>query len=233
MRESFLYNLHSNGIRSGVVADPNKFKEVFRSRYGKVRIYELIGVDMESKAWVADPKNRDCDVEGGWFCRGQYPPGLQGILSERVDFAQLEDFNRNNKDEDYQKKYFENLNNPDKARRKAADADRKIEAERKEERPTITQEQIDAVYTSWRDTEQTTLMWKLINEGATDELERWLEADPLMAYIRSSDGRGPMWWAFESRKQSIVKILMKAGLGHNDKDQYGKTPIDLLENDNQ
>jgi len=231
MRESFLYNLHSHGLKAGVQADPEKFNEVFRSKYGKVRIYELLNPDLESKAWVADPKNRICDVEGGWYCRGQYPPALQGILSERIDFAQLEDFNREAKDEDdeYQKQYFENLNNPHKAKSKAMNAERsQIPNNEVEDRKT-TQEQIDGVYKSWADTDQTTLMWQLINDGSVEEVQKWLEADPLIAYIRSSDGRGPMWWAFESRKQSIVRVLMNAGLGHDDVDKYGKTPVDLLD----
>jgi len=104
MRESFLYNLHSQSIKPGVTVDVTKFREVYRSKYGKVRVYKLLDVDLESKMWAADPKNRICDVEGGWFCRGQYPPALKKVLSQKQDFAQLEDFNRNNMDEDYQKK---------------------------------------------------------------------------------------------------------------------------------
>jgi len=237
MRESFLYNLHSDGLRPGVEADPEKFKEVFRSKYMKVRIFKLLNPDLESKAWVANPKNRICDIEGGWYCKGQYPPGLQGILSERIDFSQLEDFNREKKGEDdeYQRQYFENLNNPKKAKRKAMNAEKDYLPSSSE--PVIgagkpTQEQIDSVYQNWADTEQATLMWKLINEGQVDEVQKWIESEPLVAYIRSSDGRGPMWWAFESRKQSIVRVLMSAGLGHNDVDKYGKTPVDLLDNEN-
>ena len=79
MRASFLYSLHSNGLEPGVVADPSKFKEVYKSKYGKVRIYQLLDVDQESEKWVADPKNRRCDVPGSWVCRGQYPPALASV----------------------------------------------------------------------------------------------------------------------------------------------------------
>ena len=53
--------------------------------------------------------NRKCDAPGSWFCPGQYPPALEKILAEKRDFAQLEDFNRDDSDEEYQKQYFENL----------------------------------------------------------------------------------------------------------------------------
>ena len=50
-----------------------------------------------------------------------------------------------------------------------------------------------------------------------------------MAYLRSSDGRGPMWWAFENRNQEIVKFLMKLGVPIQDADKSGKTPVQLLD----
>ena len=80
---------------------------MFRSKYGKVRIYKIMSVSKESKEWVLN--NRVCDAPGSWFCPGQYPPALEKILKEKRDFAQLEDFNRGTSDEEYQKQYFENL----------------------------------------------------------------------------------------------------------------------------
>ena len=35
-----------------------------------------------------------CDVPGSWYCVGQYPPALRPLIDRRVDFAQLEDFNK-------------------------------------------------------------------------------------------------------------------------------------------
>jgi dolichyl-diphosphooligosaccharide---protein glycosyltransferase len=107
LSESLLYKLHSNGLVPGVRADSNRWKEVFRSKYGKVRIYKILSVSNESKEWVKN--NRVCDAPGSWYCPGQYPPALEKILSEKRDFAQLEDFNRKVTDEEYQKQYFENL----------------------------------------------------------------------------------------------------------------------------
>lgn len=239
MRASFLYNLHSQGIAPGVEVDPAKFKEVFRSKYGKVRVYKLLGTDEESKSWVADPKNRICDVEGGWYCRGQYPPALKEVLDKKKDFAQLEDFNSKKDDMEYQKQYFENLNNPEKAKAKArakmeaesyqsSNFDHKIPSSgEKSGKPT--QAEIDAFYKVWEDTELTTHMWKIISSGTVEDLESFLDSSPIMGFLRSSDGRGPMWWAFESRKQDMVRVLMKYGVSHTDKDKFGLTPVDLLE----
>ena len=72
--------------------DPDRFKEVYRSKYGKVRIYQVLKVSKESKAWVANPANRICDAPGSWYCVGQYPPALHKLISRRKNFAQLEDF---------------------------------------------------------------------------------------------------------------------------------------------
>jgi len=62
--------------------DPSRFKEVYTSKYRKVRIYKVIDVDEESKAWVANPANRMCDHEDGTgFCPGAYPPALDKFPS--------------------------------------------------------------------------------------------------------------------------------------------------------
>jgi len=125
------------------------------------------------------------------------------------------------------------LNNPERARARAirAESDVQVNTEASDEvkEPNlVTQEEIDKVYNRWEDTDATTDMWKLISSGTVDDLTAMLKSNPLAAYVRSSDGRGPMWWAFESRKQDMVKILMNAGLSHTDKDKFGKTPVDLL-----
>eukprot|EP00536_Pseudo-nitzschia_multiseries_P007650 jgi/Psemu1/240422/estExt_Genewise1.C_1820012 len=238
MERSLLYRLHGHEIKNGVQADPNKWKEVYRSKYGRVRIYKILGVDEKSKKWVADSANRLCDVPGSWFCPGQYPPGLSDILSRKKDFAQLEDFNRKDADEEYQKQYFENLNNPQKAAAKAREREREMKlketgsGEGLETPPrdlTHAKKGVDEIYNTWEDTEDTTLMWTLISNNQVDDLRMWLEEDPTIAFIRSHDGRGPMWWAFEKRNEDITKILMKAGVPHTDRDAKGLTPVDLLE----
>jgi dolichyl-diphosphooligosaccharide---protein glycosyltransferase len=200
-----------------------------------------LGVDEESKAWVQDKANRLCDVPGSWFCPGQYPPGLADVLSRKTDFAQLEDFNRGKADEEYQKQYFEMLNNPEKAARKARELEREMKAKEAVESggssdsngDDRTKKSADEIYNTWEDTEDTTLMWSLISNHQVDDLRNWLEEDPTVAFIRSRDGRGPMWWAFEQRDDEITKVLMKAGVPHTDRDAKGLTPKDLLEGKSQ
>jgi dolichyl-diphosphooligosaccharide--protein glycosyltransferase len=108
MQASLVNHLVADGQR-GIKVDPNKFKEVFRSKYAKARVFKIIDVDEESKAWVADPKSKICDAQGSWFCRGQYPPALQEVLKKGKNFVQLEDFNKKDEDSDFQKLYHEGL----------------------------------------------------------------------------------------------------------------------------
>mmetsp|Transcript_10201 Transcript_10201/g.28002 ORF Transcript_10201/g.28002 Transcript_10201/m.28002 type:complete len:238 (-) Transcript_10201:760-1473(-) len=233
MERSLLYQLHGNQIKPGVEVDERLFHEVFRSKYGKVRVYKISNVSQESRAWVEDPANRVCDVPGSWFCPGKYPPGLSDILQRKKDFAQLEDFNRADADEEYQKQYFEALNNPQKAAQRARDLER--ETKRKEddvnsaESAAQQKKDVDTIYNTWEDTEYTTKMWQLISSNQVEELRLWLKDDPTVAFIRSQDGRGPMWWAFEQRNEDITKLLMKSGVPHTDRDAKGLTPVDLLE----
>jgi dolichyl-diphosphooligosaccharide--protein glycosyltransferase len=108
MADSLLFRLHSNGIVPWADVDKNRFKEVYKSSHGLVRIYKVLSVSQESKEWVLN--NRVCDAPGSWFCPGQYPPGLQKVLREKKDFKQLEDFNKKTEaDDEYQQKYFEHL----------------------------------------------------------------------------------------------------------------------------
>lgn len=75
-------------------------------------------------------------------------------------------------------------------------------------------------------------MWQLINDNNVEGLKAWLEVEPDIAFVRSKDGRGPMWWAHEKKSEEITKILMKAGVPVTDKDRAGLTPLDLLEGAN-
>jgi dolichyl-diphosphooligosaccharide---protein glycosyltransferase len=131
MRRSLLFNLHSNLIRPDVTVSSDMFVEVFRSKYGKVRIYEIVGVSLESKNWVEE--NRVCDHPGSWFCPGQYPPALKPFIDAKKDFRQLEDFNRGEHDTEYQKRYFEDLQNPETARKRALEQQEKRDIKKESE----------------------------------------------------------------------------------------------------
>jgi dolichyl-diphosphooligosaccharide--protein glycosyltransferase len=218
MENSLIFKLYFDGMRPGVQADPNMFKEVYRSEFGKVRIF-AIRSSKTSKEWVE--QNRGCDG-GGWFCPGKYPPGLKEILDKKKDFAQPEDFNREESDEEYRKEYLKNLNNPDLARnaqRLENDKQKTDQSKPKDEK---------SAYSTWEDNEDTARMWHIVANNDVKQLKRWLKKNPEAAWIRSADGRGPMWWAFESKKQDIVAILVEMGIPNTDKDKDGISPIDLL-----
>jgi len=94
MARSFLYKAVMAGIDPGVTIDPSLFREVHSTKYGLMRIYKVMNVSEESKAWASDPSNRVCDAPGSWYCVGQYPPALNNLIKKRRNFAQLEDFNK-------------------------------------------------------------------------------------------------------------------------------------------
>jgi len=99
------YKLHGHGQSPGVSVDPQRFREVFTSKYNKVRIYKVLKVSKKSKEWVANPANRDCDAPGSWYCTGNYPPALHELINQRKNFKQLEDFNVDEDDDD--KEHYE------------------------------------------------------------------------------------------------------------------------------
>ncbi|KEG11526.1 oligosaccharyl transferase subunit [Trypanosoma grayi] len=113
MRRSLLYNLHASGDIPGVQINEKLFKLAYVSRYGLVKIYKVMNVSAESKAWVADPRNRKCNPPGSWLCAGQYPPAkeIQALLSKRIDYGQLEDFNRGKRDDAYYRAYMRRIRN--------------------------------------------------------------------------------------------------------------------------
>lgn len=226
MRRSLLFNLHGHKLKPGVEVAEDRFVEVYRSKYGKVRIYKIIGVSEESKKWVAN--HYECDADGSWFCPGKYPPGLKAILDQKKDFRQLEDFNRADRDDEYQKKYFENLQNPESARRKALEKEKQQKADTQDAEDVDLAARKQLMYNSWEDSDASTLMWQIIKDNQVDELKSWLKQDPAVAFLRSNDGRGPMFWAYEQKNEVITKILLEAGVPNTDRDGSGKTPVDLL-----
>lgn len=185
MSDSLLYKLHSNGLVSGVEVDKNRFKEVYKSKYGKVRIYRVLSVSKESKEWVKN--NRVCDVEGSFYCPGHYPPGLQKVLKDKKDFKQLEDFNaKTEADDDYQRKYFEHLSDPNKAARRAEKKDTEAK------KTLLTQTEIKQINTKWENNDVTSTLFGLVKDNDVDSFKSLVQSTPQYVHMRSKDGRGPM-----------------------------------------
>jgi len=93
MARSLLYKLCQFGVDDKVSVDPRLFQLVHETERGLMRVYKVQNVSQESKDWVADPQNRECDAPGSWYCVGKYPPALEPLITKRRNFAQLEDFN--------------------------------------------------------------------------------------------------------------------------------------------
>lgn len=218
MANSLLYQLHSHNTRPGVSVDTNRFKHAFTSKYGKVRIFKVMSVSQESKDWVADPANKICDAPGSWYCTGQYPPALDKLIARRVAFSQLEDFNNKKgaeakkKSERYNKEYMARMEGGGGGHGTAKPAGKQFQS---------------ATTKQWADTADTTKMWKLIHEDDVDQIKDVLKQDPGMAKIRSGDGRGPLWWAYEAGNDEVVKLLKKNGARDDARDANGVKPTEM------
>ncbi|EEC43036.1 oligosaccharyl transferase [Phaeodactylum tricornutum CCAP 1055/1] len=235
MRKSLLYKLHSHNLVPDVQADRNRFREVFTSTYGKVRIYKILSVSKESKDWVANPENRVCDAPGSWMCRGQYPPALKKVLSEKKDFKQLEDFNAksDHDDSDYQREYMENVMHKKQVPR-PRDSKSGQEPKEPKEQPSarhevvkLSDEKIEALNQNWENNERTTLMWELISENRLNDMVQLLYESPELVHLRSADGRGPMFWAHEYGRSQFLQVFRQLGVREDRKDAVGKTALDM------
>jgi len=96
-----------------------------------------------------------------------------------------------------------------------------VEKKKKKQKKNVQEDQ------EWQDTDQTTRMWQVVTHNRVLELSDWLEDYPEVAFIRSKDGRGPLWWAYESGNQDIIDILLDAGVDPSAEDASGITPIEL------
>ena len=76
MGKSFMYHVTKGWEKVGSQSDvmQKRFKEVFVSKHGAVRILKIKKVDAVSKQIGMSVRN--CDSPGSWFCPGEYPPAL-------------------------------------------------------------------------------------------------------------------------------------------------------------
>eukprot|EP01061_Rhynchopus_euleeides_P017803 TRINITY_DN29473_c1_g2_i1.p2 TRINITY_DN29473_c1_g2~~TRINITY_DN29473_c1_g2_i1.p2 ORF type:complete len:162 (+),score=74.55 TRINITY_DN29473_c1_g2_i1:53-487(+) len=79
----------------------------------------------------------------------------------------------------------------------------------------------------WQDTETTTVLWRLCSSGQANELRALLNDQPEAVHTRSSDGRGPLWWAFENKQDEVAQLLLEAGANPDEKDADGNKPDEL------
>ena len=222
MENSLLFKLAGSGRHFSAAPDRNLFQEVYSSKYGLIKIFKVMSVSKKSKEWVADPANRVCDAPGSWYCTGQYPPAIDFVFENKRDFSQLEDFNKKDLSEEaqkYQQDYLESMAN---AGRGAHHVPRPGESEEGKALPKLSFD--------WKDTPYTSAMWQLIHDNNLKGLAQVLDKSPDFAKIRSSDGRGPLFWAYEYKRTSMITKLITAGADPNAKDSSGLTPKQMKMN---
>lgn len=179
---------------------------MFSSKYGKVRIWQVLSVSKESKEWAANPANRLCDAPGSWYCPGQYPPKLAWLEKKKKAFKQLEDFNqkRDKRDDKYYEEYMSRMDGKHTGQAASGAASFK----------TQMTEAVDKVK-------------RLIKQKDEDKLAALLVTQPEVVHLRTSDGRGPLWWAYEAGHLEIANLLLAAGADPNAVDKGGLRPFDL------
>merc|ERR1712187_737337 len=145
-------------------------------------------------------------------------------MGEKRDFSQLEDLNKDNDDSEYQKQYFENLNMKIvKTDQSSLSDESKIHGKlsKKAWKPNreVRPLEIAEISSKWEDSKITTEIWRMISQNKVRDLLEWLKKSPESAFMRTSDGRGPMWWAYETGNKKIVRILKKLGVSEQDTDR--------------
>ena len=230
MAASLLYKLHSHNQRPGVKVNPKLFEEVYTSKYNKVRIFKVLDVDEFSKAWV--PKNLQPDVPGSWYAPGQYPPAVQEMFKKwnKRNFKQLEDFNveRDEDDDEYHKAYMAAMEGrqTSDAKQKSTKANRRAGKKSKKGKQESNNKDNLPDKFPWQNTGETTRLWNLIHENDLDGIQNWIDIEPYVVHLRSEDGRGPLWWAYEHKRKDIISLLLASGADPETKDAQGMRPRD-------
>jgi dolichyl-diphosphooligosaccharide--protein glycosyltransferase len=91
----------------------------------------------------------------------------------------------------------------------------------------LSPESIDQINEKYESTEMTSAMWEYISQGKLAELAEVLENYPQVAHLRSEDGRGPMWWAYEYKRPRVIDMLKKLGVSDERTDRNGVRAKDV------
>lgn len=95
------------------------------------------------------------------------------------------------------------------------------------EMKVLAADQIETLNENWNDNEKTSLLWEVIKEGQIQEFVDILAEHPDMAHVRSSDGRGPMWWAHEYGRPKMIDVLRQLQVSEDRADSKGVKPTDI------
>ena len=70
-------------------------------------------------------------------------------------------------------------------------------------------------------------MWAIIKNNDLNSMKGLIDAAPTVVHARSSDGRGPLWWAYEFKREGMKQLLVKRGCDPEAKDRSGIRARDL------
>lgn len=70
-------------------------------------------------------------------------------------------------------------------------------------------------------------MWQLIHNNEFEVIQGWLSEYPETVSIRSEDGRGPLWWAYEEGNTRLIDLFIANGASVDERDAKGLKPVDL------
>ena len=135
--------------------------------------------------------------------------------------------------------FLSSNSDPKKAHRRADVRERK-EREAIGDRPLenievpstgLTKEIIKEINQQWDDNSITSNIFDLIKMNDVENFKILLDSQPAYAHIRSKDGRGPMWWAYEHGRKEIIKQLKQQEVSEKLRDKDGITPLDLKDDE--
>lgn len=79
----------------------------------------------------------------------------------------------------------------------------------------------------WEDTPIATHMWQLVSTGNIDGLNSLYSQNQKWVHLRSADGRGGLFWAYEYGQPTVVSMFLNAGVNPEATDMDGKTPKEM------
>lgn len=85
----------------------------------------------------------------------------------------------------------------------------------------------------WEDTEATTMVWRLLNDDNYAGLVNAVAVNRALPTVRSADGRGGLWWAYEYKRAKAAALLISAGAADllEERDADGAIPSEMFEGD--
>ena len=84
---------------------------------------------------------------------------------------------------------------------------------------------------SWRNGPDKVEMWEMVSKNDMTGLMRLLDSNPSVVHMRSGDGRGPLWWAYEYNRQEMIRIFTQGGADQAARDALGMQPADMGQKD--